>query len=272
MNTIETYKERVFEEIKHIGKNGNEYWYARELMLALEYSKWENFNKVIEKAIDACQNSSINFNEHFPGVRKTLKMPNNATKEIIDYKLSRYACYLITQNADPRKKVVALGQTYFAIQTRKQELSEEEYEKLSENEKRIYHRNKVRSGNIKLNKTALNAGVKNFGEFHNAGYRGLYNGETANDIFKRKNLKYRQDILDFMDSDELIYNQFRISLTDQSINNNHIYGEIEACNTHNEVGKEVRKTIRKLGGTMPENLPTPNKSIDDIEIKEISDK
>ena len=194
MNEIKEYTEKVFEDIKHIDEIGNEYWYARELMSVLGYSKWENFNKVIEKAIDACQNSSINYKEHFPAVRKTLEMPNNASKEIIDYKLSRYACYLIAQNGDPRKKTIALAQTYFAIQTRKQELSEKEYNELSEDEKRLYRRNQARKGNFNLNQTAVKSGVKDLARFHNAGYKGLYNEETADDIFKRKKLRYREDI------------------------------------------------------------------------------
>ena len=193
MNEIKEYTEKVFEDIKHIDENGNEYWYARELMSVLGYSKWENFNKVIEKAIDACQNSSINYKEHFPDVRKTLEMPNNASKEIIDYKLSRYACYLIAQNGDPRKKTIALAQTYFAIQTRKQELSEKEYNKLSEDEKRLYRRNQARKGNYNLNKTAVNSGVKDLARFHNAGYKGLYNGETANELLEI--IKYSDDKL-----------------------------------------------------------------------------
>ena len=266
MNYLKEYKNIVFEDIKHIDEDSNEYWSARELMVVLEYKKWQNFKTVINNAKISCVNSNISLSEQFTEVSKPLVGGNGNIQNVLDYKLSRYACYLITQNADPRKEVVALGQTYFAIQTRKQELSEEEYDSLSEDEKRIYQRNKVRSGNIQLNKTALNAGVKNFGEFHNAGYRGLYNGETADDIFKRKNLNYRQDILDFMGSDELIYNLFRISLTDQSIKSNHIYGEKEACNTHFETSKDIREFIKIHGGTMPENLPTPNKSIDEIKI------
>ena len=152
--------EKTFEEIKHIDENGNEYWEARELQKVLEYNKWENFNKVIQKAIDACRNSNIKYKEHFPDVRKTLEMPNNAAKEIIDYKLSRYACYLIAQNGDSRKKTIALAQTYFAIQTRKQELSEKEYSELTEDEKRFYQRDLTRKGNYSLNIAARNAKIK----------------------------------------------------------------------------------------------------------------
>ena len=265
MNAIKEYTEKVFEDIKHIDENGNEYWYARELMSVLGYSKWENFNKVIEKAIDACQNSSINYKEHFPDVRKMLEMPNNASKKIIDYKLSRYACYLIAQNGDPRKKTIALAQTYFAIQTRKQELSEKEYNKLTEDEKRLYRRNQARKGNYNLNKTAVNSGVKDLARFHNAGYKGLYNGETADDIFKRKKLRYREDILDNMGSEELADNIFRIAQTDAKLKRDKVDNEYTANYVHYEVGKEVRTSIKRLGGTMPENLPTPNKSLKELE-------
>ena len=175
-----------FEDIKHIDENGVEFWYARELMKILEYNKWENFEKVINKAKDACKNSGISVFEHFPDVRKLSKRANNAEIEIKDYKLTRYACYLIAQNGDSRKKVIALAQTYFAVQTRKQEITEKEYSMLTEDEKRFYQRNLTRKGNYSLNQTAKKAGVKNFDKFHNAGYKGLYNGETADDIAKRK--------------------------------------------------------------------------------------
>ena len=265
MNDIKEYTEKVFEDIKNIDEFGNEYWLARELMPVLGYSKWENFNKVIEKAIVACQNSNINYKEHFPDIRKTLEMPNNAVKEIIDYKLSRYACYLIAQNGDSRKKVIALAQTYFAIQTRKQELSEREYSELTEDEKRFYQRNLTRKANYSLNIAARNAGVKNFDRFHNSGYKGLYNGETANDIARRKKIRYREDILDNMGSDELIANLFRISLTEQKLINENIKFDKEANKAHYEVGRDIREIIKKQGGTLPENLPTPKKSLKALE-------
>ena len=192
-------------------------------------------------------------------------MPKNARKEISDYKLSRYACYLIVQNSDSNKEVVALGQTYFAIQTRKQELSEKEYTSLSEDEKRFYQRNSTKKGNYSLNQTAKKAGVKNFDKFHNAGYKGLYNGETADDIAKRKNLRYRENILDNMGSEELAANLFRITQTEAKLKRDEVQGEGNANKVHNKVGKEVRKAIKSMGGTMPEELQKPQKSLKELE-------
>jgi len=203
MNIVKEYNKSAFEEIKHIDEDGTEYWYARELMTALEYSKWQKFNNVIEKATIACNTSKNNINDHFTQVDKMVDIGSNTSRKINDYKLSRYACYLIVQNSDSRKETVALGQTYFAVQTRKQEISEKEYSELSEDEKRLYQRNLTKKGNYSLNRAAKNAGVKNFDKFHNYGYKGLYNGETANDISKRKGLRYREDILDNMGSVEL---------------------------------------------------------------------
>ena len=203
MNELKEYTERLFEDIKHIDENGNEFWYARELMPLLEYSKWENFNSVIQKSVLSYNNSNNDDSYWLPEVRKPIITGKGKEEYIKDYKLSRYICYLIVQNANPRKKMVALGQTYFAIQTRRQELSEKEYNTLTEDEKRLYQRNLTRKGNYSLNIAAKNAGVKNFDRFHNSGYKGLYNGETANDIAKRKGLRYREDILDNMCSEEL---------------------------------------------------------------------
>ncbi len=264
MNELEI-SGNLFESIKHIDESGVEFWYARELMPVLEYNKWENFEKVIKKAKDACLNSNMSIEEHFPDVRKLSKRANNAEIAIKDYKLTRYACYLIAQNGDSRKKVIALAQTYFAIQTRKQELTEKEYSMLTEDEKRFYQRDLTRKGNYSLNQAAKEAGVKNFDKFHNAGYKGLYNGETADDIAKRKGLRYREDILDNMGSDELIANLFRISQTEQRLKKDKIDNEGDACDTHNKIGKIVRNAIKEAGGTMPEDLPTPDKSLKELE-------
>ena len=183
------YTNNIFENIKHIDEHESEseYWYARELSKVLEYRDWRNFLKVLNKAKDACNNSGFNVDEQLVEVNKLSKRNNNAIANIQDYKLSRYICYLIVQNADPSKEVVALGQTYFAIQTRKQEITEQEYDSLSDDEKRFYQRKLTRQGNYTLQKVASSVGVKNMAEFHNAGYKGLYNGETADDILKKKN-------------------------------------------------------------------------------------
>ena len=262
---IKKYNETVFEDIKHIDEYGNEYWLARELQNVLEYKRWDKFCNVINNAKKACENSNYNVFEHFSQVGKTSKMPNGGVKNLLDYKLSRYACYLIVQNADPRKEVVALGQTYFAVQTRRQELTEIEYSMLTEDEKRFYQRNLTKKGNYSLNQAAKKAGVKNFDKFHNAGYKGLYNGETADDIAKRKGLRYREDILDNMGSEELATNLFRISQTEARLKKDNIQGEGKANETHYNIGKNIREVIAKNGGTMPECLPTPKKSLKELE-------
>ena len=254
-----------FENIKHTDEEGREYWYARELQKVLQYNKWENFEKVITKAKTSCENSNMSIIEHFPDVRKLSKRNNNAEVVINDIKLTRYACYLIAQNGDSRKKVIAMAQTYFAVQTRKQELSEQEYSMLTEDEKRFYNRDLAREGNYSLNIAAKNAGVKHFDKFHNAGYRGLYNGETADDITKRKGLRYREDILDNMGSVELAANLFRITQTEDKLRKDKIKGENKANETHYNVGTKVRQTIKELGGTMPEDLSTPKKSLKELE-------
>ena len=251
----------MFEDIKHIDEVGNEYWYARELAKVLEYKDWRNFLKVLNKAKKTCINSGFNENEQLVEINKLSKRSNNAITNIQDYKLSRYACYLIAQNGDSRKKTIALAQTYFAIQTRKQELSEKEYSMLTEDEKRFYQRNLTKKGNYSLNMVARNVGVRNFDKFHNAGYKGLYNGETANDIAKRKKLRYREDILDNMNEDELVANLFRINQTKQKLLKDKVQGESNASDIHYEVGKKVRKAIKDISGTMPEDMPTPKKSL-----------
>ena len=263
-NEFANYSESTFDSIKHIDNYGNEYWEARELQIVLEYKEWRFFEKVINKAEIACFNSGGEVNNHF-GVNSKMVQTGDSIRKIIDYKLSRYACYLIVQNGNPKNKVIGLGQTYFAVQTRKMELTEEEYEKLSEDEKRLYRRKQIKDGNYLLNKVASKSGAKNFDKFHNSGYRGLYNSENAGAIAKRKGLRYREDILDNMGSDELIANSFRISQTEQSLRNNNINKESEANNPHFRIGKNIREVIKKNGGTMPENLPTPDWSLKELE-------
>ena len=276
-NNLINITEENFESIKHIDENGDEYWLARELMSVLGYSSWDKFKNIIKKAQIDCENSNIKLNECFYHLGKTSKMPNGGEKfvEDYDYILNSYACYLIAQNGSSRKKQIALAQTYFAVQTRKQELTEEEYNNLSEDEKRLYTRQNVKDKNKYLFKTAQEAGVSNFGKFNNYGYRGLYNGETANDIKKRKGIDDKEDILDYMGSTELAANLFRITQTDEVLKNKNVKDEQEACNTHHDVGQAVRQTIKRIGGTMPEDLPTPKKSAKVLEkekVKKLKEK
>lgn len=271
---IEKYSEKIFEKIKHHDDFGNEYWEARELQLILGYKEWRYFYGVIEKAQIACSQSGNGISSHF-GVTTKIVNAGATNKPIIDYKLSRYACYLIVQNANPKYKTVALGQTYFAVQTRKMEITEEEFSQLTEDEKRLYRRRQTKDGNKALYKVALSKGVKNFDKFTNAGYKGLYNGETADDIAKRKGLRYREEILDYMGSAELGANVFRITQTEELLERQKEKSEKLASDTHYMVGKAIRKTIQELGNTMPEDLPTPNKSVKELEkenLKQINEK
>lgn len=267
MTEIEQYSEKIFEDIKHYTENGAEFWYARELQHVLEYSKWENFVKVIDKAKIACQNSQQSVSECFPDVRKTSPMPNGGVKEIDDMMLSRYACYLIVMNGDSRKKIIALGQTYFAVKTRQQELIEN-YDELTEDQKRLAIRNEMKEHNKLLVEAAKEAGVESnldYAIFQNAGYQGLYGGLKAKDIHERKGLKKSQQILDHMGYEELAANLFRATQTEAKLRRDNVQGKENANQTHYQVGSKVRQTIADLGGTMPENLPTPEKSIQQIE-------
>ena len=265
MNGIKVYTDKIFEDIKHLDEFGNEYWYARELQNVLGYHQWRSINDLIERAKIACQESKYNMYDHFALDRKMIKIAKGAKRKVVDYKLSRYACYLIVMNGNPKKEIIALAQTYFAIQTRKQELTEKEYTELSKDEKRLYRRNQARKGNYNLNQTAVKSGVKDLARFHNAGYKGLYNGETADDIFKRKKLRYREDILDNMGSEELADNIFRIAQTDAKLKRDNVDNEYTANSIHYEVGKIVRKAIKEAGGTMPEDLSAPDKSLKELE-------
>lgn len=254
------YGKKTFEDIKHIDDYGSEQWYAKELQIALEYKEWRNFEKVLKKAVISAKNGDNTDEVWLVDLNKPIITGKGKEEFIKDYKLSRYICYLIVQNGDPRKKVIALGQTYFAIKTRKQELTEKEYEELPETEKRFYQRKLTKQGNYFLQQIAKIAGVKNMDKFHNAGYKGLYDGETADDIFKRKGLRYREEILDNMSSDELAVNHFRIVQARQKIENENIKSEISAKKVHHQIGKIVRNAIQQSGGTMPEKLPTPKKA------------
>ena len=261
------YSEEIFENLKHINEYEQEFWYARELQSALEYSQWRYLKEAIERAKTACTNSGQNITDHFAEVRKMVEIGSNAKREIEDIALSRYACYLIVMNGDPRKEIIALGQTYFAVKTRQQELIED-YDRLSEEQKRLAIRNEMKRHNSALANAAQEAGVKqpiDFAIFQNYGYIGLYNGLKAQDIKERKGLKKNQDILDFMGSTELAANLFRATQTEEKLRREHIQGKSEANKTHYEVGKKVRQTIKELGGTMPEDLPTPEKSVRQIE-------
>lgn len=262
-----SYTESLFESIRHVNEYGQEFWYARELQIALEYRQWRRFCNVIDKAKSACENSENIVSEHFADVGKTSPMPNGGFKEIGDIELSRYACYLIVQNGDPRKKVIALGQSYFAVKTRQQELIEN-YDNLDEDQKRLAIRQEMKEHNKQLVAAAKESGVKtslDYAIFQNCGYKGLYGGMTAKDIKAHKNLKKSDDILDYMGHEELAANLFRATQTEAKLRRENIQGKELANQTHYEVGKEVRDTIERLGGTMPEDLPTPQKSIKQIE-------
>src|SRR3989338_29726 len=244
----------IFEEIKCINEYQSEYWSARQLAKVLEYSEYRHFQPVIERAKEACKNSGQSIKDHFEDILDMIEIGKTASREVKDVRLSRYACYLVVQNSDPSKEIVALGQTYFAIQTRKQEVQEE----LIEDQKRLFLRGEVTAHNKHLVETASKAGVKNYAVFTNYGYMGLYGGLKVQDIHKQKKLKTSQKILDHMGSEELAANLFRATQTDAKIKREEIQGEARANQAHFDVGKKVRQTIREMGGTMPEKLPTPD--------------
>lgn len=270
MSKLKGREYKRFEDIKRFHDDGREYWSARELGPALEYTKWENFHNVIKRAMIACENSGHSIDDDFPEVRKIVEA-GVTTKPKLDYELSRYACYLIVQNGDPRKEIIALGQTYFAIQTYRQELADH-YNQLDEDRRRLVVRGDIKQWNQLLAETAHDAGVitnEEFAIFQNAGYMGLYGGLDVDDIHEKKHLKAGQKILDYMGSTELIANLFRISQTEEKLRKDRIQGAEKATETHYTVGKEVRTAIKKIGGTMPEDLPTPEKSIQQIEKEQL---
>ena len=267
MSELVKYSEQTFESIKHVNEYGEEYWLARELQGVLEYARWENFNKAIERAKKACTNTGFDVEDHFHEGTKMVPLGSGAEREIDDVMLSRYACYLVVMNGDPNKEVIAVGQTYFAVKTRQQELIDN-YEQLSEDQKRLAIRNEMIAHNKSLAEAAQMAGVedpRDYAIFQNKGYQGLYGGLGAKEIHARKGLKKSQKILDHMGSTELAANLFRATQTDEKLRRENIQGKQAAYDTHYEVGKKVRQTIKELGGTMPEDLPTPEKSIAQIE-------
>lgn len=263
---LTNYDELTFENIKHIDENGQEFWYARELQSILEYDRWENFINVIDRAKISCKNTGNRVISNFRDVTKIVKI-GFGERKIIDIELSRYACYLIVQNGDPRKEVIALGQSYFAIKTRQQEVAES-FNQLDENSKRLAIRQEVKNHNKSLAESAKMSGVTKYGVFQNSGYKGLYGGMTKKDIQQHKELEDNQDILDYMGSAELAANLFRATQTDEVLRNRQIRDEQLANETHFNVGRTIRKTMEDLGTTMPENLPTPRESIQEIKKKE----
>ena len=266
MTNITITDESLFESIKHVNEYGQEYWTARELQPILEYKQWRQFNDVIAKAMNACEASEHKVSDHFADVRKMVEA-GVASRAIADYRLSRYACYLIAMNGDPRKKAIALAQTYFAVKTRQQELIEN-YDSLTDDQKRLAIRQEMKKHNKSLADAAHDAGVitnLDYGIFTNYGYMGLYGGMKAKDIHKKKGLKKSQNILDHMGVEELAANLFRATQTEAKLRRDNVQGKDNANMTHYAVGKKVRDTIKDLGGTMPEDLPTPDKSIKQIE-------
>ena len=270
MREVKQYSNQTFEDIKRINEYGGEYWGARELQAVLEYSKWGNFVKVIEKAKESCRNSQLNVDDHFADVGKMVDIGSGTKRAIDDMHLSRYACYLIVQNSDPRKEVVALGQTYFAIQTRRQEQADH-IARMNEDAKRLAIRNELKEHNKKLVEAAKTAGVETsleYAIFQDHGYMGLYGGLKAKDIHCQKGLKKSQKILDHMGSTELAANLFRATQTEEKLRRDSVQGKSQANQTHYLVGAKVRETMEELGGTMPEDLPVPEKSVKKIEAEQ----
>ena len=264
MGEIESSHYQSFEAIKEVNEHGQEFWMARKLARVLDYADFRNFTAVIEKARKACENSGQDPTQHFEEGSETIELGSSAERELPSFTLSRYACYLVVQNGDPSKPVIANGQTYFALQTRRQELADDSsFKQLNEDGKRVFLRNELKEHNRKLVATAKQAGVESaldFAIFQNHGYKGLYGGLDAQGIHQKKRLKKSQKILDHMGSTELAANLFRATQTEEKLRRDDVHGKREANRTHFEVGKKVRKTIEELGGTMPEDLPAAERS------------
>ena len=272
MSKLNAKEYNTFENIKHTTENGEEFWHARELSTILQYANWRNFSKVMDKAMLACKNSGYAVLDHFAGVDKMIDIGKGGQRNIADYKLTRYACYLVVQNGDPRKEIIALGQTYFAIQTRRAEVADT-FNQLDEDNKRLVVRGDIKQWNQLLARAANKAGVITDEEFaisQNSGYMGLYGGLTVADIHKRKNLKETEKILDFMGSTELIANLFRISQTEEKLKRDKASAPTEANGIHYEVAEKIRKAMIEIDATLPEDLPKPDKSVQIIEREEIS--
>lgn len=262
-----TYTESLFESIKHINEYGQEVWYARELAKVLDYKDFRNFELIIFKAMEACRNSENEISDHFGEFTEMVPIGSNAKRGFRSYQISRYGCYLIVMNGDPQKEIIALGQTYFASKTRQQELLEN-YDELTDDQKRLAIRQELKDHNKSLADAAHDAGVikpMDYAIFQNKGYQGLYGGLSRKDIHAKKQLKKSLDILDYMGHEELAANLFRATQTEAKLRRDHVQGKEKANQTHFEVGKKVRQTIADLGGTMPEDLPTPAKSIKQLE-------
>lgn len=259
----------TFEGIRHVDDQGNEFWLARQLATVLDYSQYRHFLPVIERAKEACRHSGHPVEDHIEDVLTMVEIGSGAKRQVEDFRLSRYACYLIVQNGDPSKPVIANGQTYFALQTRRQELADDaKFAELNEAEKRLAIRNELATHNKHLAAAAKDAGVDSpmdYAIFQDHGYKGLYGGLGARDIHSQKGLKKSQKILDHMGSTELAANLFRATQTEEKLRRDQVFGKTQANQTHFDVGRKVRQTIQELGGTMPEDLPTPETSIQQIE-------
>lgn len=268
-NEIEQNHHETFEALKSTSETGQEFWSARKLAKILGYSEYRHFLPVVTRAKEACVNSGQDIENHFEDILDMVEIGSGAKRELEDVSLSRYACYLIVQNGDPTKPVIANGQTYFAIQTRRQELADDQtFQQLKEDEKRLFLRNELKEHNTQLAEAAQQAGVESgidFAIFQNHGYKGLYGGLDAKGIHAHKGLKKSHKILDHMGSTELAANLFRATQAEEKLRRDEVKGKAKANRTHFEVGKKVRETIEELGGTMPEDLPTPDASAKKLE-------